>query len=159
MKSLDNQNLIIENARIIFRNFAGKETKFNRPGNRNFGVVIEDHDVVPGLKSDGWNVRRLEPREEGDEPLFYLPVSVRFDIFPPSVFVITSRSHIKTQLEEDSIARLDYADIKQVDLEIRPHHWEVNGGTGLKAYLKNMYVVIEEDILAEKYAYLDERDD
>lgn len=147
--------LSIENARIIFRNFSGKEGKFNREGDRSFCVLLEDDDFADRLAEDGWNVRVLRPRDENDEPRKYLSVDVSYRNIPPRIFMISGRN--KVLMDESTVGNLDYIDIRSADLIIRPYNWEVNGKTGVKAYLKTAYITVEEDRFASKYA--DDEDD
>lgn len=141
-------NITIEDARIGFRNFSGAAGKFNPAGRRNFCLFL-DEKLGNILEEDGWNIRWLQPKEEGDDPVPYLQVAVNYDNVPPKIVLITTRG--KTILTEATINMLDWAEIKKVDLIVRPYNWDVSGKTGVKAYVKSMYVTIIEDELESKY--------
>lgn len=147
------KTISIEGAKIGFRNFSGKEGKFNPAGRRNFCVFLED-DLAKTLEADGWNVRWLQPKDEGDPIQGYMQVAVDFRNIPPRVFMITGAA--KNQLDEESVSVLDWAEIENVDLIIRPYNWIIAPGTknekvGIKAYVKSMYVTIAQDDFEKKY--------
>lgn len=155
MPKADDNTVLMEGVKIVFRNFSGKEGQYNREGDRNFAVLLND-DIANQMLEDGWNVKWLKPREDAEEeetPQAYLQVSVNFKGRPPRIVMITTRG--RTNLDAGSIEMLDWADIINVDLIVRPYAWNVSGKTGIKAYLQSIYVSIEEDELEKKYAELD----
>ena len=138
--------LQIDDARIIYRNFSGEGSKFNREGDRNFSLIIPDQELADKLVAQGWNVKIREPREEGDDPFIHLPVKVKFNDRGPNVYLQSGGRRVK--LDEESISCLDNVDIVNVDMDIRPYDWEVNGTTGRTAYLHSMCVTQEVDRFA-----------
>ena len=149
----NDNTVLMEGVRIIFRNFAGKEGQYNREGDRNFAVLLDDK-IANTMAQDGWNIKWLRPRNEDEEeaPQAYLPVSVNFKGRPPRIVLITSRG--RTNLDEGSVEMLDWADILNVDLIVRTYEWTVNQKSGIKAYLQSIYVTIQEDQLELKYSEL-----
>lgn len=145
--------LSLENVRIGFRNFEGREGKYNKQGERAFAVFL-DRQLAEELSAEGWNVKfpgesedRIDPDEDTRDP--YLQVSVGFDYYPANVFLI-SNGH-PTKLSESEVLMLDWAEIENVDLVIRPYEWSVNKNSGIKAYLKSGYFSIITDKFAAKY--------
>jgi hypothetical protein len=139
----------LEGCRILFRNFAGSAGRFNAEGKRNFNVTLTP-ELAERMINDGWNVRELPPREEGEESLFILKVNINYSgRKPPRVVLITSRG--KTNLGEADLSLLDWADITEADLIINPYNYEVQGKEGVTAYLDSLYATIREDELELKY--------
>lgn len=146
--------LNLENVRIGFRNFEGREGNYNNKGDRSF-VVFLDEQTARELHAQGWNVKfpkeqpeRTDPDQEAREP--YLHISVAFNNFPPNVFLI-SEGKPPVKLYEEDVMMLDWAELLTVDLVIRPYHWSVRQDSGIKAYLKNGYFTIVTDPYAAKY--------
>lgn len=138
--------LQIDDARLIFKNFSGAPSKFNREGDRNFAVIIDDQDIADALVEEGWNVKIKPPREEGDDPFMYLTVKVKFNDIGPNVYLKSGRKQV--ELTEDTVGCLDDIDILNVELDIRPYNWEVNGKTGRTAYLQAIRVTQRIDRFA-----------
>lgn len=146
--------LEIEDARIIYRNFAGVGSKYNREGDRNFAVIIPNEEICNDLVEHGWNVKIKPPRDEDDSPFMYLPVKVKFNSRGPAAYVRSGK--LVQRLNEDTISMLDEIDISSVDMDLRPYDWEVNGKTGRSAYLQAIDVVQNIDRFGARYADSDE---
>jgi hypothetical protein len=144
-------SVTIEDARIIFRNFAGEEKQFNDKGKRNF-VVILDEETGARMLEDGWNVKRLRPREEDELGDLSLKVTVSYKGRPPRLVMLTSRG--RTALDEDTAGLLDVAELETVDITLNPYNWDVQGKAGTTAYLKTIFATLREDELEKKYAHI-----
>lgn len=152
-----NNKLAIDNARIIFKNFTGKDDNFGREGDRSFSIVIEDDALAEQLANDGWNVKPLTPRDPDEKVNHFIKVKISFKVRPPKIWLLTN--HKRTLLDEDTIATLQYARIENADVVVSPWRWEVNGKTGIAAYLETLYVKIEDDPFADKYADYESSDE
>jgi len=146
----ENDILQIENARIIYRNFQGVATKFNREGDRNFAVIIPDEEIKDELVARGWNVKIKPPRDDDDSIFMFLPIKVKFNGRGPAVYLKSGEK--VTRLDEESIGVLDEIDILNVSLDIRPYDWDVNGKTGRTAYLLAINVIQNIDRFGSEYA-------
>ena len=147
----DDGKYLIDEARIMFRNFEGKPGQFNAAGQRNFHVLLPP-EVAAALEADGFNVKYLKPREEGDIPQAHLKVNVKMDSKqPPKIFIVTSKG--RRQLTEDMLPMVDWADFANVDLIFSRYKrdWP-DGRTTVTAYLQTFFGTIREDELELRYA-------
>ena len=106
---LDNGALQLDNCRIRFRNFSGRQTEFNREGDRNFELVIPDMEMAELLQNEkneygvGWNIR-IKESEDGD-PYIGMKVKVKFNDWSPKIFVRSGTARRK--LTEENARRAE----------------------------------------------------
>lgn len=146
--------LNIEDARIIWTNFAGEATKYTREGEQYFTLVIPTVEMYEALMNDvndmgvPWNVKLSEPRTEDEEPFMRMKVKVKFNDYGPKVYLQSGNK--TTELNEQTIACLDRMAISKIDMFIRPFDGEANGKPYRAAYLQSMHVA--QDLYADPYA-------
>jgi len=152
-------NVTIEGAQLVLRNFSGKPSDFNAEGDRNTGVILPA-ELAQAMMEDGWPVKKFKDSPDGGEGDYWIPVSVKYRDklgqlvkTPPRVVMITKtdKGMNRTPLGEQEIEMLDWADIKEADIIIRPYEWAVRSNSGVKAYVQSLFAVVELDALEQKY--------
>lgn len=128
----ERKRIVMENAKLTFRDFAGR-----RYGTGAFGLAL-DADIALKLKDDGWNVKERIFDDPNEEPSYWLPVTVRWDKFPPDIIMATKNN--ETFLDEKTVGTLDNAEFDYVNLVVTP-------SSQMRAYLKSMYAMVQEDDL------------
>lgn len=155
MKSL----VISNNGRIMigprFRNFSGRRTQWDPIDdgrtvfNRTFCVELHENDPdysygndilrIQDLIDDGWNVYRLDSKDEGGEPLYMLRVKVTFGQYPPAIKMTTPSGEV--DLNEETVSELDRSEILNARMVIRPYEYKKGK---IAAYLKTLYLVVSD---------------
>ena len=149
-------DLMIEDAKILFTNFAGSPTRYNSEGGKREFSVALPLNLVEDLEKDGWNVKyRKNADGEFDPERPYLGVKVSYKFRAPAIWLIAGGR--KQIMSEDTVGTLDNITIKTADVVIHPSVYDVRGQQGISAYVKELYVVMDDESasFASKYADLD----
>ena len=151
------KKITIRDAQIApykFRNFEGRETEYNRKGDRNF-VIFLDKALAQQLEADGAPVSWKADRYNEGEMRAQMKIHVKYrdrkgnEMVPPKVVLVT-RKH-QTQLSEETIGMLDNADIEKCDLILSQYANGASMGPENSVALKTMYVTLSEDEFADEY--------
>ena len=148
-------DLMIEDAKILFTNFAGSPTRYNSEGGKREFSVALPLNLVEDLERDGWNVKfRKNADGEFDPERPYLGVKVSYKFKAPAIWLIAAGR--KKLMSEDTVGTLDNITIKTADVVIHPSVYDVRGQQGISAYVKELYVVMDDESasFASKYADL-----
>lgn len=150
--------IIIEDARIKFKNFAGEARQYNPAGQRNFVLCLPD-ELAQQLAAEGWNVKWKPGRHPEDPDEAQLVVKVKYNESSddhsrdPIAYLIQGRR--KIALDARTVATLDRLAPLNIDLVVRPYVWDINGNVGITAYLDEIYYTAVEG-LSSKYADYEE---
>ena len=159
-----NNNLLIRNARLIYRNFEGVGTDFNSPGDRNFCVII-DKELADRLSAEGWNIKISKPHPEDPdyEQFFFFKVQLTYrdkktglpKRYPPEIYMINSTG--KHLLNENTVKVLDKKRIIKTDLTVSPWTYEDRRThePRVSAYVKELYATVDESELEREYSSYD----
>lgn len=143
------ETVTFRDAPLIWKNFSGAKKQYNAEGDMNFSILLGEEDAA-NLAAQGWNIKPLKRREEDDQQLYHLKVTVKFGDHPPRCWLISSGGRV--MLGADMVGMFDKLESVKIDLVISAYDWEVNGNRGRKAYLQSMFFHMYEDELELEYA-------
>ena len=151
-------NIRIEHAVLVFRNFAGARKMYNDEGKRNFCVYLDGYDrkgnqfnneemiprykygsdwvspndLIPALERDGWNIKWTRESEDGEYPSRpYIKVNVKYSEQWPQFnpkVLMVKNDGGLTNIDEEAIHQIDTTWIANCDLIIKPNNYEERKG-------------------------------
>ena len=137
---------------LIFLNFSGNDDGNNNQGKRTFAVELLDMDLAWALANDGYNVKIMDEAAgkrvrlavaKQPSGLPFLPIEVSYRKYSPNIAV--KSNGVVTQFKEDMISQLDNAEFLAINkITVDPSYWENTTGSGIKAYLNELFVTLAD---------------
>lgn len=147
-------DITLKRVQMLYRNFAGNKDQFNPDGERSFCILLTE-EMAQDFIERGWNVKRRGGTPDGDP---YIKLKVSFRVKQPRATLISMYKNepVRQTLREIDMYLFDVLDIAYVDVTINPYAWSGRLGSGISLYMKNMYAVMNYDVLDETYSSLRE---
>ena len=157
MELTSGQRITIRGGHLKYRNFRGLSNDYNKEGDRNTRIVIDEKLAQDLIAAGVDGVKINPPREEGDAPECLLRLLVRYyyeeDGTPsssnPNVWLVTKNG--RKRLLEKQVGNVDTADIDHVDAVFRIASWKYGQKRGLHCKLVSLFCTLIEDPLEEEY--------
>lgn len=145
--------LELEGVQLGYKNFEGREKKFNPAGKRNVMLFLSE-EQAQAAEAFGFNVKRFDNSDINPEDQFpkspQLKVNIKYGAISPNITIVNSENG-PVALDEETVLTLDTADIEFADIVLSPYDWNVNGETGRTPYLKALYVGLDRNRFDDKY--------
>ena len=139
----------IENAKIMFRDFAGKVDEYNPTGKRSFCVIL-DEDMAQQFQDDGFNIKVTKPKNADYFPVKYLKVNVSYKVSAPLVRCYFGNKY--RDYSENTLMAIDHMNFENVDLVLSVSRGMYLGKPYTTAYLSEFHGVVKESPYASKYS-------
>jgi len=145
VRIMDDGTVQVDDAKIRFKNFEGRPTKFNPKGGvRSFLWVIEDEEVADELKDMGFTGVKEYRNNDGDI-VWQLDIKIRFNDKGPIIYMASRGKKIRLREEDDkALAKLDEVYISRFDFDFAPHGYDGRDGHTQTAYLRSAKATLFE---------------
>lgn len=132
-----------------FSHFDGRADTFNDEGDHNFQIILPE-ETARELAAEGWNVREMDPYEEGDPPEYLLKVKISYKYEAPKIYLI--KGDRKFRADEADLSDIRRDTCEQIDVIITPSRWVNGNRSGVSAYVKELYAKVRESRFEHKYS-------
>lgn len=146
------KDLAPDEIKWAFSHIDGREDTFNEKGQRDI-IVIVSREAADELATLGWTIKAYERQnaDEGDEPEYTFRVRISYKFEAPRIYLIKGRKKIFVD-NPDMLNSVRRDNTRKISLIATPSRWTQPGRSGVSAYIKEMYIEVEESRLEAMYA-------
>lgn len=141
---LENGDLSVEHAVLMYKNFEGRPDRFNvKGGKRTFNLVLSNA-AAEELRELGWNVKERPPRDVDEDFLYTTEIVVNMDSkYPPKIYLCSEKKGKKrmVRLDADMIKELDSGEFSNIDVIIHPYEHDKDARYRFKGYCHSLYAM------------------
>lgn len=137
------ESIVIQDPKIVSKNFSGKVDKHNPRGWRCFSVVIEKESLLEQLRANNWPIRVYYRKkfEEGEtresDKKYYIRVYVNYNYKKKPIIMVQGENGPRN-LSESEIDKLDKFEFNVSNMVIRTKELEnIKGEKRVLAFLKH----------------------